>query len=176
MRLTIKAKQVAGVTSIVGLAVVFLSGLYLSSLVRVRLEESLARGDLLASAVYQRARTVVTHGDPDPYAALRADEGLQSILESSAYSPNVTYAAIVDVNGVVVAHSDTMRVGQTLPRNGDLAAVLDRGLVGQLRVSYSDAAQTLEVGQPLLLGAGALGSVTSGSAALSIRGRLSPCE
>ena len=48
MRLSIKTKQVAGVTSIVGLAVVVLSGFYLASLARIRLEESRARGKLLA--------------------------------------------------------------------------------------------------------------------------------
>ncbi len=169
MRLTIKAKQVAGVTSIVGLAVVGLSGLYLSSLVRVRLEESLARGELLSSAVYQRARTVVTHGDPDPYAALRADEGLQSILESSVYSSSVTYGAIVDVNGVVVAHSDPLRVGETLPRRGDLAALLKLGLVRQLRAIYSAEGQRLEVGQPLLLDSSAFGSIRIGVSTLLIR-------
>ena len=42
MRLSIKTKQVAGVTSIVGLAVVVLSGFYLASLARIRLEEQRA--------------------------------------------------------------------------------------------------------------------------------------
>ena len=56
MRLSIKTKQVLGVTSIVGLAVVVLSGFYLASLARIRLEESQARGELLANAIYQRAR------------------------------------------------------------------------------------------------------------------------
>lgn len=167
MRLTIKAKQVAGVTSIVGLAVVGLSSLYLSWLVRVRLEESQARGQLLAKAVYQRAQAVVTRGDP--YEALRADEGLKSILESSAYGANLTYAAIVDVGGVVVAHNDAMRVGEILPPHGDLAALLDRGLIGQLRAIYSDEGQTLEVGQRLLLGSSAFGSIRIGVSTLLIR-------
>jgi len=168
MRLTIKTKQVVGVTSIVGLAVVGLSSLYLSSLVDVRLEESLTRGRLLADVVYHRARTVVTGGDP--YAALSADAGLQSILESSAASsPHVIYAAIVDVSGVVVAHSDPMRVGEILPPHGDLAALLERGLFGQLRAIYSDEGQTLEVGQRLLLGSSAFGSIRIGVSTLLIR-------
>ena len=62
MRLSIKTKQVAGVTSIVGLAVVVLSGFYLASLARIRLEESRARGKLLADAIYHRAREVVAKG------------------------------------------------------------------------------------------------------------------
>ena len=129
MRLSIKTKQVAGVSSIVGLAVVVLSGFYLASLARIRLEESRARGELLADAIYHRAREVVAKGGSDPSAALRDDAGLRSILESSAYSGNVTYAAIVDTGSIAIAHSDTARIGQPLPPYGDLDALLDRGPV-----------------------------------------------
>ena len=59
MRLSIKAQQVAGVTTIVALSGVVLSGVYLSSLARVHLVESQVRGDLLAGAIYQRAHTVI---------------------------------------------------------------------------------------------------------------------
>ena len=98
MRLSIKAKQVAGVTTIVGLSVVVLSGVYLSSLARVQLEESQKRGDLLAGAIYQRAHAVIAESSEgrEPAEALSADSGLRSILEASAYSKHVTYAAIVD--------------------------------------------------------------------------------
>src|SRR5438876_10276882 len=98
MRLGIKAKQVVGVTSIVGVVVVLLSLMHLAKLASVSLQESRARAVLLADAIYHRAREVVGAG-ADPYQALRGDPGLRSILESSLYSNNVTFAAIVDVNG-----------------------------------------------------------------------------
>src|SRR5579859_3196978 len=98
MRLGIKGKQVLGVTSIVGLSVVLLSLYFLSRLASVSLDESRARAELIAKAVYQRAREVVIK-DGDPLA-LRADPGLRSILESALYSDNVTFAAIVDAKGV----------------------------------------------------------------------------
>src|SRR5262245_42055737 len=110
MRLSIKAKQVAGVTSIVGLAVIVLSAYYSSSLARVRLEESQARGDLLANAIFHRAREVVSTNS-EIVTALRSDDGLRSILEASVYSRHVTYAAIVDVENNVIAHSDPTLVG-----------------------------------------------------------------
>jgi signal transduction histidine kinase len=168
MRLSIKAKQVAGVTSIVGLAVAVLSGVHLSSLARIRLEESQARGELLARAIYQRAREVVAVGD-DPSAALRADAGLRSILESSAYSSNVTYAAIVDVAGIAIAHSDKTRIGQPLPPNGDLNALLDRGPLSQIRAIYADGGPSLEVRQPLLMGTAHFGSIHIGVSTLLIQ-------
>src|SRR3990167_5477521 len=102
MRLGIKGKQVLGVTSIVGAVVVLLSLLYLAGLARVSLEESRARAELVANAIFHRAREVVP-ADADPvaaYQALHDDPGLRSILESSLYSKNVTFAAIVDVKGI----------------------------------------------------------------------------
>ncbi len=163
MRLSIKAKQVAGVTSIVTLAAVWLSVVYLSSLMRVRLEESQTRGELLASAILQRANALV--GDPDPYAAFGADPGMRSILEASAFDPNMTYAAIVDPLGVAVAHSDPQQVGRPLPARGELDALLDRGFLEQLRAVYGAQGQTLDVRQPLFLQQTTAGSQAAGSQA-----------
>jgi signal transduction histidine kinase len=169
MRLSIKTKQVAGVSSIVGLAVVVLSGFYLASLARIRLEESRARGELLANAIYHRAREVVARAGSDPNEALRNDAGLRSILESSAYSGNVTYAAIVDTGSIAIAHSDTARIGQPLPPYGDLNALLDRGPVSQIRAIFTDGGRTLEIRQPLLMGTAEFGSIHIGVSTLLVQ-------
>jgi hypothetical protein len=76
MRLGIKAKQVLGVTSIVGAVVVVLSLLNLARLAQVGLEESRSRATLLSNAIFHRAREVVVPG-ADPYKALAADPGLR---------------------------------------------------------------------------------------------------
>src|SRR4029079_7750355 len=147
MRLGIKGKQVLGVTSIVGVVVVLLSLLYLAGLARVSLEESRARAELVANAIYHRAREVVT-ADLDPaaaYQALRQDPGLRAILESSLYSKNVTFAAIADVNGVAIAHDDLAREGEVLPAGGDLAELLSRSSLdlSQLKAIYTGEGQNL---------------------------------
>ncbi len=171
MRLGIKAKQVAGVTSIVGLAVVVLSLIHLSSLAHISLEESRARGELLANAIYHRAREVVGERG-NPYEALRKDAGLRSILESSIYSKNVTYAAILDASGVAVAHTDPGREGQRVAARGDLTELLAQSSLQQLRMLYSDEGRTLEVEQPLLLGTARFGSIRIGVSTLLIRREL----
>src|SRR3972149_2212400 len=133
MRLGIKGKQVLGVTSIVGAVVVLLSLLYLAGLARVSLEESRARAELVANAIFHRAREVVT-ADADPFPAsraLHADPGLRSILESSLYSKNVTFAAIVDVKGIAVAHADPAREGEVLPAGGGGAGAAPRRAPGR---------------------------------------------
>ena len=170
MRLGIKGKQVLGVTSLVGAVVVILSVLHLSRVASVSLDESAARADLIANAVFHRAFAVVGGTTADPYAALRADPGLRSILEASlAYSKNVTYAALADVNGLAVLHGDQSLEGQPLPAGGDLAKLLAQSPFAQLRAIYSSQGQNLEHRQPLLLGDREIGSIRIGVSTLLIR-------
>ena len=56
--MSIKTKQVAGVTTLVVLIVVILSVYHLATLARMSLEETQLRGEMLALAICQRAREV----------------------------------------------------------------------------------------------------------------------
>lgn len=171
MRLSIRAKQIAGVTAIVGVAVVVLSTLYVTRLSRVFLHESTSRGQLLANAILHRARELVTTGD-DPYATLRSDPGLHAILQGALYDESVTDASIVDTNDVIIAGSDPTRVGMPVPDRQELAALEDAGPIEQLSVIYSRDGRTLEDRQPLMLGARNLGAVRIGVSTLLMRQQL----
>ena len=59
---SIKAKQVAGVTTLVVVIVAVLSAYHLATLTRLSLQETASRGELLAQAIFQRAREVVAQG------------------------------------------------------------------------------------------------------------------
>jgi signal transduction histidine kinase len=168
MHLGIKGKQVLGVTSIVGAVVVILSLLHLSRLASVSLDESRARAELMANAVFHRAHEVVGAG-ADPWAALRGDPGLRSILQSSLYSKNVTFAALVNVQGMAVLHADPTLEGQALPAGGDLGKLLARSPLSQVVAIYSSQGQNLEFRQPLLLGDTEIGSIRIGVSTLLIR-------
>jgi signal transduction histidine kinase len=172
MRLGIKAKQVLGVTSIVVVVVVALSLMHLATLAQVRLEESRARAELLANAVLHRARDVVAES-ADPYAAIRADPGLRSILQSQAYANNVMFAAIADVDDIAIAHADRSVEGQPIPAGPDLAALLARPALSQLIAIYAGPGRNLEFTQPLLLGDRKFGSIRIGVSTLLIRDDLS---
>src|SRR5262245_51818715 len=171
MRLGIKAKQVLGVTTIVGMIVVVLSVMHLASLAKVRLDESSARAELLANAIFQRAHAVVA-GGADPYVALREDSGLRSILESSLYSNNVTFAAIVDTHGQVIAHADRQEEGKSLPPADDLRALNLRSSIDQLRAIYSGQGRNLEFSQPLLVNDIEFGAIRIGVSTLLVRSDL----
>jgi signal transduction histidine kinase len=171
VRLGIKGKQIVAVTAIVGMAVVALSVLNVARLAGVVLHESHARAQLLSNAIFHRAREVVP-GNPDAYAALRTDPGLRSILESSIYGESVTGAAILDNTGAVVASSDPTRVGQRMAGGADLAALLNKDAIEQLRVIYSPEGQTLEAREPMTLGDQAFGSIRIGISTLLMRQEL----
>ena len=130
--ISIKAKQVAGVTLIVGLAVVSLSVWYISSLVRVRLAETQARAEFVANTVYQVLHSVVAEA-ADPAQAIQSDPALRLILEAAIFSDTVLYATIVDSQGVILASNDPLAVGKTAAAANDLGRLLELSAPAQTR-------------------------------------------
>jgi len=171
MRLSIRVKQIVGVTAIVGLAVVALSALFTARLANVVLQESLSRGQMLANTILHRAGGLVT-GDVDPSTALRDDPGLRSILESSIYGDTISYAAIVDTDGKAIVHSIRTLVGNTIPVRTDLEAVVADTPVEKLRVIFAGDGQTLQVEESLKRGDEAFGSIRIGVSTLLMRRQL----
>ena len=122
---------------------------YVRRLAQVRLDESRARAELLANAIFHRAREVVP-GNADPFGALRDDPGLRAILESSIYGENVTDAVIVDTAGVVRAAAQqaldqavaqTQRWQQVSDRHFGLSSTFanfEEFETKQMRPSYAD--------------------------------------
>jgi signal transduction histidine kinase len=171
VRLSIKTKQVLGVTGTVGAVVVAVSLYNLSEFARLSLQESHARAELLARAIYQRAYAIVPRA-ADPQAVLREDGGLRSILEASNYSKEVTDAAVVDPKGVVVAHWDPTRVGRTLAPRPSMEPLLELNSLQQLWMVLTDPGREVEVRKPLTLGDTDFGAIRIGISTLLVRGQL----
>jgi signal transduction histidine kinase len=171
MRLGIKAKQVLGVTTIVGVVVVALTGMHVIRLSELSINEIHSRADVIAKAIFQRAHAVVAEG-ADPYVALRNDPGLRSILESSLYFENVGFAAIVDTHGLIVAHSDPQEEGRPLAPAADLRELISHSSLYQIRAVYSGQGRNLELSQPLLLNDTEFGSIRIGVSTLLVRSEL----
>ena len=152
MRLSLRTKQVLGVTALVGAVVVGLSVHDLAAQARVRLEESDARGQLLARAIYQRAFAVVPDAQ-DPYAVLRDDGGVRAILESSIYSKGVTYAAVVDAGGTVIAQYPPEQISSPMREAVPLLSdFVKQGAIAQLREIFFGDGRTFEVREDLKIG------------------------
>lgn len=167
--MTLRAKQVAGITLLVVLSTVVLGVWYFGTLANVLLTESRARADLLAHAVYQRSFAVLAAGG-EPVASLQQDGGLRSILESSVYATATTYAAIVDTSGLVIAHGDPAAIGRPLDPAADVDDLLTAGVADRIRAIYTPGGRTFELRQHLLLSDGrALGSIRVGLSTLFVR-------
>lgn len=170
MRVSLRARQTAAVTLLIALAMTALSVQYLANLARVGLEDSRGIGDLIGRMIYQRARDAIAAGG-DPMTALRDDQGIRSILESTAaYGRTVTYAAVVDNENRAIAHSFPAAEGQHIETGENLAAILDQGTVAQIRTIYADRA--LEVSLPLELGDTPFGAIRVGLSPVLIRDEL----
>jgi signal transduction histidine kinase len=173
VRVGIKAKQIAALTAIVGLAVVALSAVHVARLARVVLHESQARGELLANTIFHRSReVVVAGGTSDLYTALRNDPGLRAILESSIYGESVTGASMLDTQGIVRASSDPTQEGNRYPPQEDLASLINADSIDQLRTIYARDGRILEVRQQMVLGDQPFGSIRIGVSTVLMRQEL----
>jgi signal transduction histidine kinase len=167
MRLSIKQKQVLGVTAMVAIIVVALSLLHLRNLARVLLLESRDRVELMANAVYNQAREVVT--DPETaYDAVRTSRSVQSALEAAIYSQDVIDAVIVDPTGTVIASSDPVQVGKVLSPRTPLNNLIASGGLAQLQAVYNTE-QSVEWNQPIALGDQPFGEIRIGLSTILVR-------
>ena len=170
--MSIKAKQVAGVTTLVVGIVAILTAYHLATLAKLHLQETVLRGEMLSRAVFQRAREIVPPPGVDLHTALREDGGLRAILESGiGYGPNVTYVAIVDAKGMAIAHAFRSQEGQSMPVQQKMADLLEAGPFRQLAAVYSD--QTFEYELPILSGDEHFGSIRIGVSTVLVRDELS---
>ncbi len=175
--MSIKAKQVAGVTTLVVAVVLVLSGYQLSTLSAFLLDETASRAELLSNALFQRTVEVVRENPADPYAALRTDGGIRSILESSiGYSGTV--AAIVRPDGVAIAHAFPSRQGEVVPEQPDFNDIVTARPLTQLWAVFLKD-QTYELRKPLLAvgpsqggGDQQFGSIRIGVSTLLVRAEL----
>lgn len=143
MHLELRTKGTAGLAAVLVLLLT-LTALHVSALSRLVVEENHERADLLASAIFHRARQVFP-GSGDPYIALREDPGLKSILEASIFAGNIIGASIVDPNGVVIVSND--RSSEGIPSGGraDFGALASADVLAQLRAIYLRDGEILEL-------------------------------
>ena len=170
MLISLRTRQVVGVAALVLAAMAILSTVHLQSLARLSLDDAQARGELLARAIYQRAREVVLD-EAGAYEALRKDRGIRSLLESSiAYGRGVTYATIVDTDDRIVVHSFPSLEGKRHEPDEPLRTVIARGALARLRAVYAD--RNFAVEEPILLGDRPFGAIRIGLSTVLIRADL----
>ena len=160
MRLSIKQKQVIGVTLMVALIVIALSLLHLINTAGVLLGESKDRFELFGSSVYTQTASAITTPD-SAYNDIRTSRYVQSVLQSALYSQDIIDAFIVDPSGVVIASSDPEQVGKTLARRPQLNDLIAQNGIARLRGIYASE-NNIEWTQPMALGETPFGEIRIG--------------
>src|SRR5579864_2603879 len=129
--LRLKTKLVIAISGIVLAIVAFLSTLYLSKVVRQRMQQNLDEGEFFAHQIFSVARnplenhlsnTRIDLNDPKQVEAvieeaLRTDPGVTSLLQSIVgYSPSIQDAAVTDNEGRALVHTSPSFLGGIVNR------------------------------------------------------------
>ena len=173
--MSIKAKQVAGVTALVVLVVAGMITVQIASLTRLRIDETASRAKSLKEAILHSAAVVVREaGSIDPYVAIKKDGVLRSILETAVTSQpdtnTILYAAIVDTNGNAVAHSESTLEGQPTPELEDLSNITDASWWRQLWFVFEE--RRYEQRELILAGDAPFGAIRIGVSTLFVRNEI----
>ncbi|MFM8534337.1 MAG: sensor histidine kinase [Acidimicrobiia bacterium] len=160
MRLSLKQKQVLGVTLMVACIVIALSLLHLVTTAGVLLAESRDRFELVASSVYSQAAAAITTPE-SAYDDVRSSKYVQSALQSALSSQDTVDASSVDPTGVVIASSDPGQVGKTVARRPQLNDLIALSGVARLRAVYASN-NNIEWTQPMALGDTPFGEIRIG--------------
>lgn len=154
------------VTAIVFIAVALTGVLYILSIADLLVQETRTRADLLTNGIFNRASALAREGG-DFRTTLAGDEGLEIILQMANM-----YAAVVDTQGVVIAHGDPALEGKPLDAVPSLDELVKAGRVKKLRAIFTKGGRTFEVRLPLALDATEFGTIKVGVSTLLIRGDL----
>jgi signal transduction histidine kinase len=150
-RIRLKTKLVLAISGMVVALVAIFSYFYVSRMVRQRIFEAYDSADFIAKEIQESARraskvdvgsSMVNEGDPQQVQrvleeALQADVGLHTLLQSViGFSPTVSDAAIADVHGRAIVHTDPSAIGTQLEQRRDFQEVRNGGFTEQLKVVF----------------------------------------
>lgn len=152
MRLTLRAREVLAMTTVVLLVVAVATVAHLASVARITLRAAADEGELLARQLFHQSSRVIAASRLTSPVALRRDPGIRALLEGMVgYSHTVVYAAIVDPAGRAVVHSNSAREGKTLPPRESLETVRAWGTLRVIGAMLGEP-QVYEARLPMRIG------------------------
>ncbi|HEY6252531.1 MAG TPA: histidine kinase dimerization/phospho-acceptor domain-containing protein, partial [Candidatus Angelobacter sp.] len=186
--LRLKTKLVIAISGMVLAIVATLSTLYLSKVVRLRMQQTLADGQFIAHQIFSVARgplkidlsdTKVDLNKPEEVEAemekvLKTDSGVTSLLGSIVgYSPSIQDAAVTNPAGRALIHTGPSFQGVILNRREDFAPIVSGGIWKQLKIIYGPA-QVYDVHEPLEINGTPFAEIRVGVSTLFLKSDLQP--
>jgi signal transduction histidine kinase len=182
-----KTKIVLAITFLVTVMVASFSYLYISQLLRQRVNAASEVAQLLAQQIGYSAINAVpdltsTRIDTDNARSLRTaiersletDTNLNDILNSFVMNVSIVYdAAVVDPDGRAILHSNADLTGKVLKKRPDFAILQNARFADQLRMLYSPST-VYDVNLPFRLNKEPFGTVRVGISTALIRSELTP--
>jgi PAS domain S-box-containing protein len=162
--LRLKTKLVFAITGMVLAIVATLSTVYVSQVVKLRLQETLDDGNFIAQEIFSVARdplqvdlsnTKIDLDDPKQVEeaieeVLQTDSGVNALLESVvSYSPTIQDASITGIDGRALVHTSPSLLGKTIRAREDFSLIAGGSIWKQLKVLYGPA-QVYDIRLPLL--------------------------
>jgi signal transduction histidine kinase len=159
----LKTKLVVSATGLTFAIVLILSALFVSELMRQRIEQTVAANDMLAHQVYLMTRQAVESGlranpptnrsDEALHAAvtdaLRSDQPLTDVMNTIVrYSPTVQDVSVTDAHGMTLVSTDPDALDQPAIFRFSLASVQSGSVAHQMRVVFGKA-RVLDIAQSL---------------------------
>jgi signal transduction histidine kinase len=172
---------------VVAVVVVF-SYLYVSHRVRQRITEAYDSADFIAKEIRESAReasqvdlgnSFVQENDRAQVEsvleeALKANVGLNTLLQAVVgYSPTVSDAAITNVNGRAIVHTDSSAIGSQLEPRKNFQEVRNGSFLEQLKVVFG-APQVYDVYLPLQRGGQPFGDIRVGISTVFLESEIRP--
>jgi signal transduction histidine kinase len=182
-----KTKIVLAITFMVTAMVSAFSYLYVSQVLRLRVNNASDTAKLLADQIAYSARNAVpdltsTRLDTDNPKAVRAaiegylriDTNLNDMVDSSVGNVDiVTDLAIVDLDGRAILHSNADLAGKVLRKRPDFETLRTARFPDQLRMVYSPGS-VYDVSEPLALNRTPFGFVRVGISTALLKSELTP--
>ena len=159
----LKTKLVASATALTFAIVLVLSALFVSELMRQRIEQTAAANDVLAHEVWLEMRKAVEMGLRANPPVDRSDEALQAAVVDALrsqpalsdvmntivrYSPEVQDVSVTDAHGMTIVSTDPDAVNQQAPFRFSLASVKEGGVTRQMGVVFGKP-RVLDISQSL---------------------------
>src|ERR1035441_8433759 len=187
-QIRLKTKLVLAISGMVFALIAVFSYFYVSRMVRQRFTNAYDNAAFVAKEIRESAReasqidlssTFINTNDPKQVEAvldeaLQTDPGLNTLLQSIVgYSPTIADAAITDVSGRAIVHTDPSAIGTQLEPREDFQNVRNGSFRRQLDVVYG-APRVYEVYLPIQREGQPFGDIRVGISTVLLKSEVQP--